>query len=256
MRTRTTADRQSPVFGISGAIVLHVAIIAAFAVTWAQKLEFADQSTPIVPVELVTPAEKTNVAPLVKPEAIEAPASLQSIQPEPVQPVLPKLEVAPAEVKKPVAPKPKPEPKKTKADEFKDMLEHLKPAQATAPSDAKTGNQTTKGTGNQTAMTADLKAILKSEIYRCWSPNMGVPNAENLIVKYELYLNPDGTVAQPPQSDADSASVAASNPFLYAAAEAAKRAIYACQPYRLPADRYSQWRDVTFIFDPRDIADQ
>ena len=42
-----------------------------------------------------------------------------------------------------------------------------------------------------------------------------------------------------------------------AAAEAAMRAIYQCQPYRLPASRYGQWRDIDPLrFDPRDMMGQ
>jgi len=66
-------------------------------------------------------------------------------------------------------------------------------------------------------------------------------------VSYELFLNRDGSVAQPPQLTADSAAAAAGDPYMRAAAEAARRAIYTCAPYTLPADRYNQWHDVTFV---------
>jgi len=38
----------------------------------------------------------------------------------------------------------------------------------------------------------NLRAMLQSEIYKCWSPPVGVPHPENLIVSYELFLNRDG----------------------------------------------------------------
>ena len=44
-------------------------------------------------------------------------------------------------------------------------------------------------------MTADLADALKSQIYRCWSPPVGAPNANDLVVDFDLQLNPDGTVA-------------------------------------------------------------
>jgi hypothetical protein len=74
-----------------------------------------------------------------------------------------------------------------------------------------------------------------------------------LIVKYEVFLNRDGTVAQPPQLAPESASAASSDPYMAAAAGAARRAIYTCSPYRLPADRYAQWRDFIVNFDPRQL---
>jgi hypothetical protein len=36
-----------------------------------------------------------------------------------------------------------------------------------------------------------------------------------------------------------------------AAVGAARRAIYSCSPYKLPADRYAIWRDAVMTFDPR-----
>ena len=129
------------------------------------------------------------------------------------------------------------------------MLNNLTKPQAKSKT-AKPGAQTVAGIGAQNAMTADLRSMLQSEIYRCWSPPVGAPHPEKLIVSYELFLNRDGSVARPPQLTADSAAAVASDPYMRAAAEAARRAIYTCAPYRLPADRYNQWNDVTFTFNP------
>jgi hypothetical protein len=53
------------------------------------------------------------------------------------------------------------------------------------------------------------------------------------------------------------AMAAAGNGYTRAAAEAASRAIYQCQPYRLPADRYSVWREISPLrFDPRQMMEQ
>jgi len=104
-----------------------------------------------------------------------------------------------------------------------------------------------KGIGAQNAMTMDLADALRNEIAQCWSPPVGAPNPAELVVNFELFLNPDGSIARPPQLTGQSGSGA----YAAAAAEAARRAIYTCAPYKLPADRYSQWRDITFTFDPR-----
>jgi hypothetical protein len=72
-----------------------------------------------------------------------------------------------------------------------------------------------------------------------------------------LFLNPDGSVARPPQLVGDSAANAAGNPYTRAAAEAARRAIYECAPYKLPANRYDQWKEINpFHFDPRQMMGQ
>jgi hypothetical protein len=50
---------------------------------------------------------------------------------------------------------------------------------------------------------------------------------------------------------ADSAAEAAGNPYMRAAAEAGRRAIMTCQPYKLPPDKYDTWHDITTLdFDP------
>jgi hypothetical protein len=105
-------------------------------------------------------------------------------------------------------------------------------------------------------MTADLVAILQSQINRCWRrPDYG-PHPERLIVRFELFLNRDGSVAQAPQLTQDTAAAVASDPYMRAAADSGRRAIYECAPYRLPADKYNLWRDIVFTFDPRSPVDQ
>jgi hypothetical protein len=83
-----------------------------------------------------------------------------------------------------------------------------------------------------------------------------VPHPEQLVVYIDLMLNPDGSVARAPQLTAQSAAAATTNSYFRAAADAAMRAIYVCAPYKLPPDRYADWRDSTVEFDPRDSAGQ
>ena len=251
MRNRATADRQASRLGLAGSLALHAGIIAVTFFTWAHRLDIIDQSSPIVPVDLVTFADKTNIAPMAKEE-------LRPVDEQPAAPSLtvsmqpPKFEVAPAAKPAPVQ---NPAPKQETFD-INNIQAMLAKRQAAAPKNAKVGSQNVKGIGDQSAMTADLRAMLQSEIYRCWSPPVGAPQPEKLIVSYELFLNRDGTVARPPQLTADSSAATVSDPYMRASAEAARRAIYTCAPYKLPADRYNQWHDVTFVFDPRDMMGQ
>jgi len=106
-------------------------------------------------------------------------------------------------------------------------------------------------------MTADLQDALRRQIAQCWNPPVGAPRPGELAVDFDLFLNPDGSVAQPPQLVASSAAQAASNSDIRQAADAARRAIYACAPYKLPADRYNQWREISPLhFDPRAMMGQ
>ena len=168
----------------------------------------------------------------------------------------PEAEVAPSKDKAPEKKKPetKPVEKKAKFDINNIMaLLDKKVPKTTAPKNAPKGDRTMRGIGAQDAMTMQLADALRNQIAQCWSPPVGAPNPEKLIVVYQLYLNQDGTVAQPPQLDLDSSS---GDPYWRAAAEAARRAIHMCAPYKLPADKYQQWKDITLSFDPRKMLGQ
>jgi outer membrane biosynthesis protein TonB len=272
-------DRRSPA-GFFGSLGLHVAIVAATLFTWTHRLEITDQSPPVVPVDLVTLGQKTNVMPTVRPTPKVAPEvtppapSQPVVQPQPVMPQQqadaappPPPDEAAAEpiVKPPPAPavpkarpqqQPQPDKKAFNVDNVLALLNKVAPAQSAAPN-ARAGARTVKGIGAQNAMTADLQDSLRSQVQPCWSPPVGAPNPQQLIVDFDLFLNSDGSVAQPPQLAADSVAAAARDPYVRAAAEAARRAIYTCAPYKLPADRYAQWREINpFHFDPSQMLGQ
>jgi outer membrane biosynthesis protein TonB len=269
MRSSAAKIEQSGApMGVAVAVALHAAVILATLLTWSTRtLDISDESPPIVPVDLVTIAPKTNIAPTVK-EQLKAPPKEQEAQSPAPQDALP-TPAAPQEAAAPppdetavaplpnpikqVAPKAKPQDKSKEFD--LDALDKLIDKRAAAPStlqNAKVANRSTKGIGAMNANTTDLVDALRSQISRCWSPPIGAPNPERLIVSFEIFLNPDGTIAQQPQLTSGTPG----DPFLRAAADAAQRAIYECQPYRLPADRYTQWRDINFTFDPGKMTGQ
>ena len=47
--------------------------------------------------------------------------------------------------------------------------------------------------------------------------------------------------------------IAAASPFFQAAADSAVRAVFQCQPYELPSEKYALWRDMILNFDPSDM---
>lgn len=247
---------RSPV-GLVVAVLLHAAVIMATYVTFEHRLDIAEESPPVVPVDLVTLAAKTNIMATVKPERHIAPEPIVQPQPEPLHFEAPKVAEAEPAPRADVPPKPvaKPQPKKPAVDPFEALLKKLPTAQS-QPENAHVAAQTHKGFGAQDAMTMDLRDSLKNQIEQCWNPPAGSPHPEQLIVFVDLRLNPDGSVAGKPQLAAQSVAAAAGNPFIRAAADAAMRAIFVCAPYKLPADRFSDWRDSTVEFDPRDVAGQ
>src|SRR3569833_3734563 len=257
--------------GLVVAVLLHAAVVAATLFSWQHKLDISDESPPVVPGDLVTLADKTNIMPTVQKQPKAPPKEdvkppEQSTPPTPTPPPTPQAEVAPAPepVPKPLQakpePAPKPEPvkptpvkpdtqKKPKADDFSALLNKLTSPAATPPH-ARTADRTIRGVGAMNAMTMDLIDSLNNQIALCWSPPVGAPHPEQLRPQFRLFLNPDGSVAQAPQLTADSAAEAAGNPYMRAAVEAARRAIMTCQPYKLPADKYGTWKDITLDFDP------
>ena len=102
--------------------------------------------------------------------------------------------------------------------------------------------------------TATLQALLQSKFERCWSPPAGAKDAESLIVKIRVWLTPEGQLIRPPQIVSQGFFLSAEGSFYRVAAESALRAVRRCAPYdELPKDRYEEWADITFTFDPSEM---
>lgn len=238
--------------GMLGAALLHAAIFAGALITFQRSFDMNE--THAVPVDLITIADKTNVRAMAPPEP-DLPKPVVPTPDAPTPPPLPTIAAEPAP-DIPMPPKLKIVP--DKPDNKQDLAALLnKLAAPAAPAkNVKAGPRTIQGVGNSNLMTADIADALQSQIARCWSPPVGAPNANDLVVEYDMQLNPDGSVASlvPLPS---SASAAARNPYTRASADAASRAIYQCQPYHLPPARYNQWREINpFHFDPRQMMGQ
>ncbi|HEY1613702.1 MAG TPA: hypothetical protein VGF97_08435 [Rhizomicrobium sp.] len=260
--------------------MLHGAIIVGTLFTFARTLQIPDEAPPVVSVDVVTVVDKTNViptvhpAPRIAPEVTppapkpapapptpptppppqqEAPPQVTP-EPAPSEPVV-TPEPAPAVPKLKPKPAPTPDKKNFDVDKVLALLNKVSPTQSAAPN-AKAAPRTMRGIGAENAMTADLQDSLRSQIQPCWSPPVGAPHPEQLVVSFDLFLNADGSVAQPPQLTG-TGQADLHDPYVRAAADAARRAIYTCAPYKLPADRYAQWREINpFIFDPRQMLGQ
>lgn len=272
----TFAQRSGSTTGFVGAVVLHIGIIVATLFTFAHKLDIVDQSTPIVPVDLVTVGDKTNIAPTItKRQKLEADREINVPQPDisaPAPTIAPEEDApdeAPSEPQlkqpepmlkpqaKPPPAQPKPAEEKKQKFDINNIMAMLDKQSKSAAPNAKVASRAMKGFGAQDAATADLQTALASQIMACWSPPVGAPNANDLVVDFDLFLRQDGSVARPPQLTGNSPSDVARNPYTRAAAEAARRAIYTCAPYKLPASRYNDWQEINpFHFDPRMMMGQ
>lgn len=265
-RISPSTDRHVSSRSVAVSAVLHAGIIAATLFTFSQtKLDIEDKSPPVVPVDLVTIAEKTNIAPTVQEQPKVTQLQTQP-QPEDLKPTLPQpSELAPPPeptASEPVLPKPRPIPqpkvkpetkpehesKKKVEKDFSALLNKLT-APSAAPKNARVASRTQRGFGDMNAMTMDIKDALRNEVEQCmdWGALADAPNAQNISVKVTLTLNQDGSVASVVPGSV-------SNAYEGAAMSAALRAIHVCAPYKLPADRYDVWREgFDLYFSPRDV---
>jgi outer membrane biosynthesis protein TonB len=244
-----------------------------------------------IPVDLATPSEITKVkagsagakdeAPLVgkpkekKPEALKEAkkpseqAAELAAKPEPQ----PKPETAPKaepqkDAKKPEAKKPDARPVKSKAaaaakkpaekkrdfdtdriaallNKIPDAADEPAPVMASDEAPSKVRGQSD---GTQASMSVNEIDALRTRIAQCWNPPPGGLGAGQIVVKLRLRLNEDGTLVGYPTVANSGAS-----PFFQAAADSAVRAVYQCQPYTLPSDKYALWRDMILNFDPSEM---
>lgn len=82
------------------------------------------------------------------------------------------------------------------------------------------------------------------QIGNCFAIPAGAKNAERYRPVVAFRLRRDGTVDGIPQVVRPGAS-----PFFQIAAEASVRAVLECQPYRLPVEKYDDWKKNTITFD-------
>jgi hypothetical protein len=245
-------------------LALHAGLLLATFLTWNRMMELSPESH-AVPVELVVD-QQTNVRAEAPPPEPDKPVAQTQRMEEPKLPDFADAEPAPLppipqfKIIKPKTDLAQPDRPKSKKQIIQDADAVLNKilAQAQTPKNAKTSTRIIQGAGNQTLATADLADALKSQIHQCWSPPVGAPKADDLVVDFDLQLTRDGRVAALKLA-ANSIAAASANPYTRAAAEAASRAIYQCQGtgYKLPPDRYAQWSEINPLrFDPRDMMNQ
>ena len=84
----------------------------------------------------------------------------------------------------------------------------------------------------------DAVALLRQQIERCWTVPTGWTNAHQVTVVLNVRLDRSGAVAAHPVLLEFSASALGMT-----AAKNALAAVARCAPYKLPPDKYSQWRE-------------
>ncbi len=229
-----------------------------------------------VPVKAAAPPAPKVVAALPKPVAPEpppppepepeakapdapplAPAQNPRARPKPPKPVKVAKAAPPKKPKppaKPVTAEKKPDRPSFNPDEIAALLNKQDPTGGGDPNPAAAPQTFGANEGRiDAAMTqSEQDAIigaLRNRLAQCWNPPRGVREAGSLRVTIGIGLLPDGNLASNPRI-----VDAGFDPLSQIAAESALRAVQICAPYdMLPPEKYSAWRDIEFIFDPREM---
>jgi outer membrane biosynthesis protein TonB len=176
--------------------------------------------------------------PVPSPDAIAKKLEEEQKKPE-------KQKEAPKKVVKEKAP-----PVKTKhdfnPDKIAELLDRRAPSRKQNPGETKSNATIGATKGDQNMLSMDELVALARHVEKCWNVLPGVGNIERAAVELRIQMNPDGTLAAPPQVLNRSNS-----PAFQATAESAVRAVIACQPYKmLSAGKYNFWKDMIFNFAP------
>lgn len=240
LETRSVAAfGRSRLLCVVASILFHLAIFLLLVIDWSGFGGHESHDLPsVVPVELVTVGDETNMAAMTSrlqppTPSVQHGEAAASTKPE----TTPSFEMKLFPTKPSDQPKAA-TPKTGEADSKPDG----KPA--SRPKDAKVGDYDIAKVGQGTAMTMSVSDFLRNQIALCWRR---AGNAEPEVVVFELYLDGSGAIERPPALIEPSAQT----PSAIAAAESVRHAIYTCAPYRLPAERYQQWHQITLTFDPR-----
>lgn len=195
--------------------------------------------------ELPEPTLEPTPEPEPEPRVVTDP-NVPRVRPEPPR------EVATVE---PPRPTPAPEEKKEEfnPDDIAALLNKQEPQGGGDPEPA-TDPQTIGSIDGhaEAAMTQSEIAALKARLYRCWNPPVAVREAGALVVEVQIHLLPDGSLAGPPiVTRVDHAS----DPVAQVAVEAATRAVMQCAPFGdiLQPEKYALWKQIDFVFDPREM---
>ncbi|MGB0632580.1 MAG: energy transducer TonB [Alphaproteobacteria bacterium] len=206
-----------------------------------------------------------------KPEPVAEPKAEPLPKPKPkpkAKPAPPEPKPKPKEVevaaKTPPAPRPKRKPTPPR-DEFQSLLKNLAKEQKQRKSEPpKTPDKVAKRAAEkpqrspleERRIAGGLAQAIKQQITPCWKIQAGAKDAANMQVAIRMRLNPDGSLGAVPQIQ-DRGRMG-SDPFFRAVAESALRALRdpACVPIKLPYEHYDMWKEIVFIFDPREALGQ
>ncbi|WP_119460243.1 cell envelope integrity protein TolA [Rhodospirillaceae bacterium SYSU D60014] len=207
-----------------------------------------------------------------EPEPVVAPPPPEPV-PEPKQTPEPEPEVAKAEPL-PV-PQVKPEPPKKTAEKkvaenkpeepeeeepeersFTSVLKNVEKLKQQAAAEPEPSPEPTpaaaaedRNLSSEPLTVSEIDAI-RAQIERCWIVDPGMKGIEDITVEIVTTLNPDGSVNRAYWKDQNRYN---SDKLYRVVAESARRAVLKCSPLKIPQKKYATWKEVTLVFNAREM---
>jgi len=246
-------------FGLPISLIAHLGFAFGGLLIWSNNVtEFTELR--IIPLELVTVAEFTNIKPTIKkPVEIEP---IEEAEPE----IPPEIqENAPtesedgellADTPPEEAPNVEPETPAFNLDDFSKMVDQAR--QENPDSNTQTvlkseiAERTIVGAGDQDGMTLNPTEYIQSKMAGCYKIDTGAKDYKKLRIEVRVHLNIDGEV-----QDIDILNnmqiIASPNNSWRAARDNVVFALNQCAPYdKLPRTQFSNWKTTKMNFQPAD----
>lgn len=243
-----------------GSVALHVAVAAAFMISWGDRdLKVGS----VVPVTIVANAPDADTRPAIQAPGTQTAATEEPVPdapveaapppPTPAPPPPPTPKAAPTPTPKAAAPVAKPTPKPVEKSFDLDALSASLKAPARnapqrpssapkGPSRPETAPVARQTAGSGLAAGAAMQGLAE-ELQRRWNPNCDVEGGRNVVVRVNFQLGIGGQVV----GDVAAQIQGARTPVAQAAADRAVRAVYAAAPFRgLPREFYGDRIAVNF----------
>ena len=113
-------------------------------------------------------------------------------------------------------------------------------------------SQSTDDTMDYSKLSLSEEDALKAQIFTCWSVPIGLPFSEDLLVRVKLQLKPDGTIEKLEMLDHIKMNTPGKEKFR-TLADSVRRAIQLCNPLKVPTSGYERWKNMILNFDARDM---
>ena len=191
--------------------------------------------------------EKPKEEPKQEPKPVEK--KPEPVKPDPIAEAIKKEEKKPPPkpvqaAKPPEAPKPKIVERHFDQSQIAALLDKRDPTRQAVANDTLNSNAAlglSKGTAADNSAT--WGSMFQRQVERCWKKPYGGIESQKPEVAFAIRLKRDGTLEGSPVPEGTPAT-----PYLRVYQESALRAIIECQPYKLPANFYEEWKYFAPVF--------